>query len=351
MNKKSIKLTLTSLIMVMLIILSACSSGTSGDGSDANTLEFKFGHTNSPDHVQDSLVLRPFSKEVSEVTDGRVAIKIYPGGALAGSKDTLDNITTGIMDGGWGVTGYNPGKFPAHSVLQLPFLSDGTGAELSIVAQKLYDQFPEIQEEYKDVKPLWVHASDSYAIVTKGKQVKTFEDVNGLKLRSPSTEATEMIKSWGATPVSVPAPEIYDAMQKGIIDGGVLPVAALKDFNLFDVVDYVTIGNFNTTVFYTLMNKDSWEKISEEDKKVIEEKFLGEPMAEQAGAAFDQQREAAVKQAEEQGIEFYTLPDKELETFKDKSNVVVEKWLADMESKGIDGQKIYDEAVRLIESK
>lgn len=344
-------------VLLAMLIFSGCSSNSAG-GSDESkgsgesggkSIEFKMGHMNSPDHVQDKDSMRPFSEEVAKLTNNRVKFKIYPGGALGGPKETYDNIVTGIMDAGWGLQGYNAGKFPVHSVLQLPFLPDGkSGAELSVVAQKLYDEFPEIQKEYSDVKLLWVHAADPYAIITKGKAVRSFEDVKGLKLRTPSVEAGEMIKSWGATPVSLPAPEIYDAMQKGVIDGGVLPVAAIKDFNLFDVVDYVTIGNFNTSIYYVAMNKNSWNKISPEDQKLIEKELLGIPMAEKSGKAFDNQRALAEKEAKEKGTEFITLPDSELEKFKKASEVVTKKWLSDVKDKGIDSQKIYDRAVELI---
>lgn len=158
-----------------------------------------------------------------------------------------------------------------------------------------------------------------------------------------------MIESWGGTPVSMPAPEIYDAMQKGVIDGGLLPVAAIADFNLFDVVDYVTIGNFHTSLFYTVMNKDSWSKIPSENQEKIEA-ISGVPMAQQAGEAFDFQREQAEQKAKEGGTEFITLSEDELQKYRDAATVVTEKWLADMEAKGIDGQKIYDETVKLIQS-
>ncbi|WP_102271733.1 TRAP transporter substrate-binding protein [Cytobacillus massiliigabonensis] len=353
MNKKSLKLSFVSVIALMLVILTACSNSTGGEkGGDTKgeTLEFKMGHMNSPDHVQDKWAKRPFTEEVAKVTEGRVKFEMYPGGALGGPKETYDNIVTGIMDAGWGLQGYNAGKFPIHSVLQLPFLTDGNGAELSVVAQKLYDTFPEIQKEYDDVKLLWVHAADPYAIITKGKAVRTFEDVKGLKLRTPSVEAGEMIKSWGATPVSLPAPEIYDAMQKGVIDGGVLPVAAIKDFNLFDVVDYVTLGDFNTSIYYVAMNKNSWNKISKSDQEKIEE-LIGIPMAEKAGDAFDRQKVLAEEEAKAGGTEFISLSDSDLQKFKDVSKGVTENWLAEMEKAGIDGQKIYDETVKLIESK
>src|SRR5699024_10985829 len=270
-----------SLFAIVLLILPACSDKTdskSAEDDGGATVELKFGSMFAPDHVQNSEVFTYFNEEVEELTDGRVSFQMHTGGALGDAQETFDNIVTGIMDVGGGLQGYNAGKFSTHSVLHLPFLANGTGSELSIVAQELYDTFPEIQEEYEDVKPLWIHAADPYAIITKGKAVRSFEDVNGMKLRTPSVEAGKMIEAWGATPVSIPAPEIYDAMQKGVIDGGVLPVAAIKDFNLVDVVDYVTIGHFNTSLFYVLANESSWDKISEEDQQLIEEKLLGLPL-------------------------------------------------------------------------
>src|SRR5699024_322408 len=187
-------------------------NNTSGDA-----IEFKFGSMDAPDHVQNSEVFPYFADEVEKLTDGRVTFQIHTGGALGGPQETLDNIVTGIMDVGRGLHGYNAGKYRLQTVMQLPFLANGTGAELSVVAQKLHDTFPEIQEEYDDVKLLWVHAADPYAIITKGKAVRSFEDVKGLKIRTPSVEGGEMIEAWGATPVSLPAPEIYDALQKGHI--------------------------------------------------------------------------------------------------------------------------------------
>ncbi|RKL67073.1 hypothetical protein CR203_11195 [Salipaludibacillus neizhouensis] len=371
------KLTLNSMLMVTLLFLGACGDTNDSSGvetsnnteinevddsaeSNANEenntaveasvegLEFSLGHMNSTDHVQDSLAMRPWSEQVAEATEGRVQFQIYPGGALGSPPETYDNIVTGIMDAGWGLQGYNAGVWEIHSAMQLPFLAEGTAADLSVVTQKLYDTFPEIQEEYGDVKVLWTHAADPYAIITAGTKVETLEDLEGLRLRTPHVEGGEMIESWGGTPVSMPAPEIYDAMQRGVIDGGVLPVAAIADFNIYDVVDYVTIGNFNTSLFYVFMNQSSWDSISPEDQKIIEG-LSGEQMARQSGEAFDTQREDAYDKSIEEGIEFYELEEAELARFREASEVVTERWLGDMEAKGVDGQAIIDEAHKLME--
>ncbi|MFC0560286.1 TRAP transporter substrate-binding protein [Halalkalibacter alkalisediminis] len=361
----TLKFPFIGLVILFLLFLSACSGSTSTnmneeEGSSETpeqtestpsaeeAVTFSMGHMNSQDHVQDSMSMRPFSEEVAEATDGRINFQIYPGGALGSPAETFDNIVTGIMDAGWGLQGYNAGKWEVHSVMQLPFLAEGDAAKLSVIAQKLHDTFPEIQAEYDDVKLFWVHAADPYAIITSGKQVTSLEDLKGLRLRTPSVEGGKMIESWGATPVSMPAPEIYDSMQRGVIDGGVLPVAALADFNLYDVVDYVTIGNFNTALFYVTMNKNSWSKVPAEDQAIIEE-MIGEPMARTSGEAFDYQREQALNKAQEAGIEFIELDETELQRFREAAQGVTDEWLASMESKGIDGQTILDEALKLMQ--
>lgn len=348
------KLMLVSVMASMLIVGTACSSNSavkegedSGSGS-GKAIELRLGHENSTNHVQHA-VKTAFAEEVAKATENRINYKIYPGGALGSPKESYNNVSAGIMDAGWGIQGYTPGKFPIHGVMNLPLPEgDVTAAELSVVAQKLYDKFPEIQKEYADVQPFWFHGVDPYMIVTKGKAVRSFEDIKGLKLKTPHPEGSAMLEAWGATPINLPAPEMYDALQKGVIDGGVLPLSAIKDFNLFDSLDYVTLGNFNGNLFFMVMNKNSWSKIPAEDQSIIEG-MIGVPMSQKAGEAYDKQAELAEKEAKEKGIEFITLPDEELKKFKDGAKVVAENWIKDTEAKGAPGQEIYDEFVKLVQ--
>lgn len=350
MFKSKIKLyAVICFILFAIPLISACSFDRSSKAEESDeSVTFNFGSMDGPEHVQNKYTFPYFSEQVEKLTNGRVDFRMYMGGSLGGSDETLDNITTGLMDVGRGIHGYNAGRYKAQSVLNLPFLADGNSEELSIVAQKLYEEFPEIRDEYQDVKPLWIHAADPYAIITKDKAVRSLDDVKGLKLRTPSDEGSKMIKSWGATPVSLGAPEVYDAMQKGTIDGGILPVAAIKDFNLSDVIDYVTIGYFNTNLFYVSMNEDSWDRFRPEEKDLLEDDLIGKPMAKKAGQVFDEQKEKGEEEAKEAGVEFIELPDEETEKFKKASENVSKEWIKDMEDQGIDGQKIYDEAERLI---
>src|SRR5699024_1430003 len=96
-------------------------------------------------------------------------------------------------------------------------------------------------------------------------------------------------------------------------------------------------------------NNDSWNRLTPEEQTIIDEKLVGVPMARKAGRIFDEQREKGEKEAKESGVEFIELPDEEIEKFKEASKDVSVEWIRDMEEQGINGKKIYDEAVRLID--
>lgn len=353
------------LIMAILlsILLVACSSSESagtnpGQGSNENgadnnggtpsggdSIVLKVAFMSTPEHVQYS-VIEEFGQELEEATEGRVKLEIYPGGALASATESYDAAVTGIADMAWVVQGYTPGRFPLTGAIALPLIEGDTPAKMSKTMQHFYEQFEPVQEEYNDVKVLWMHASDPYHIYTKGKQVKTVEDLKGLKLRSNSVEATQLIEKLGGTPVSMPLTEFYDAIQKGVVDGAIAPLSTIKDFNLADVLDYVTLGNLFNTAFTVVMNKERWESLDADLQEIIDS-LTGEPMAIKAGEAFGRSLEETYQLIEENNIEVYQLPQEELDKLAEASQSVIEQWIEDQEANGLPGQEAYETLKRI----
>jgi len=304
------KITLVFLIIMMVTILAACGgsetststsgeseqnegNGESGTGSENGSSEQAEGETvvlkvafmSAPEHAQYS-VIESFGQEVEEATNGKVKFELYPGGALAAAAESYDAAVTGIADVAWVVQGYTPGRFPLTGAIALPFIEGDTAAKMSKTLQQFYEEFPDVQKEYSDVKVLYMHAGDPYHLMTSGKQVKTVDDLKGMKLRTNSTEATQLVEKLGGTAVSIPLTDTYDALQKGVVDGVVGPLSAINDFNLGDVLDYITLGNFFNTAFVVAMNKETWEGLDPETQQIIDS-LAGEKMAVKAGEAFD----------------------------------------------------------------
>src|SRR5699024_5081906 len=151
------------IFMLGIFILSGCLA--EGEAKESDKLTLNFGSMDGPPHVQNEHTFPYFAEKVDELTEGRVDFRMYMEGALGGASDTYDIIVTELMQVGRGINGYNSGKYEAHTVINLPFMAVATGEELSVVSQPLYNESPEIQEEYWDVKLLWAHAADPYAII------------------------------------------------------------------------------------------------------------------------------------------------------------------------------------------
>jgi TRAP-type C4-dicarboxylate transport system substrate-binding protein len=86
----------------------------------------------------------------------------------------------------------------------------------------------------------------------------------------PSRNAGLVVEAWGATPVSMPAPEIYNAMQTGVIDGAMIDATTLGAFKLKEVTKYITTGMDSTiSSFFLIMNRDSFAALSEPNQKAL----------------------------------------------------------------------------------
>ena len=184
--------------------------------------------------------MRPWAKKVEEASKGRVKIDIFHSQTLAKGPDIWNAVKTGVADMGWCFHGYWPDMTPLSDVISLPSLPIKSSEKASEVLWKLYEKFPEIQREYKDVHVLTLWASSPYFLITTKKQVKTMEDIKGLKIRVVGGPPTEQMKALGAVPLLIPMPDNYQALDKGVIDGMGAPWEAIHGFRLYEVVKYYT---------------------------------------------------------------------------------------------------------------
>lgn len=354
MAHRKIKWFFQLMALISLIFLSACGGGSestdakkdksgNGDGGGQEH-EFDFSHFFPPTHFMEEEI-QTFATELEKATDGRIKINSYPGASLAAPDEHFDAAATGSVDLALSVHGYTPNQFPLTSVMELPFMSK-SALEGSDHLWELYNEFDEFDDEYAGTIPLWLYTTDPGQLFTVGKQVKSVDDLKGMRIRSPSAETSEWLKALGATPVSMPMNENFEALERGVVDGTIAPWEAIKTWGLDEVIDYATVGNFYSTTMFVVMNEDIWNDLSEEDQATMKE-LTGKKMAEQTGKVFDKFGQDAIEQAKEKGIEIHELSEEELKDWRKYINPTIEKWIKNVDEKGLPGQKVYDRAVEL----
>ncbi|WP_299673704.1 TRAP transporter substrate-binding protein [uncultured Roseobacter sp.] len=295
------------------------------------------------------LVLDVWADSVEEDSGGRIKVERYPSMQLGGKPpELMDQAIDGVADIVWTVVGYTPGRFPSTEVFELPFMMTNARA-----ASRAYWEMFETHmkdTEFKDVHILgtWVHGP---GLIHANKEVRKPSDMDGLKIRGGSRLANALLQKVGATPVGMPVPAVPEGLSKGVIDGTTIPwevTAALKIPELVDNHTEFTGNALYVLTFVLAMNKDRYEGLPDDLKKVIDDNsglefsvFAGGTQADADGPA----REAAAAR----GNNIVTLTEEETAAWRDVAQPIYDEWVAEMNEKGIDGQALIDEARMLID--
>lgn len=295
-------------------------------------------------HLIQVNMIEPFVDEVSEATDGTVTIEIHPGGALTAATDAYDNAASGAVDMGWALHGYTPGRFPLTDVVELPFQFD-SAEQATNALWDLYEEFPELQEEYGDthILGLWTHDTGNFYLAD---QAVTEPDLSGLTLRAPGPIQTDVIEELGGSAVGMPAPEIYDSLERGVIDGLVTADTAIQSFTLHEVIGHATLMNFYVAGQFLAMNQQSWDSLSQAQQQAITE-AAGREMSLVGATTYDQIHDEIIPRYEsEWGVEVVEVED--LGPWEEAVQPVIDRWISAQEDAGLPGQAMYDRLQEII---
>ena len=268
--------------------------------------------------------------------------------------DIWNAVKTGVADMGWCFHGYWPDMTPLSDVITLPSLPIKSSEKASEVLWKLYEKFPAIRNEYRDVHVLQLWASSPYFLITTKKQVKTMEDMKGMKIRVVGGPPTEQMKALGAVPTLIPMPDAYLAMDKGVIDGMGAPWEAIHGYRLYEIAKYYTLVPLSAVYFSLSFNKQKWESLPRDIQEAITSvsglgaaKFWGRNW-------FDTAQEGVIEAAKKGNyqLNMYTVPPEEQARWtKVAGEPLWKEWVKKMEGKGRpDAQQILNAALDLVKN-
>jgi TRAP-type C4-dicarboxylate transport system substrate-binding protein len=320
---------LASLSVVAALLVSASAS--------AQEIKLTLADQNPPAGWGPTNALQPWVKKVEAATKGRVKIEVFPSQTLVKGPDMWRAVRSGIVDMGWCFHGYWPDQTPLADVISLPGLPIKSAEQGSEVLWKLYEKFPAIRKEFSDVVPLTLWTSHPYFILTSKKQVKTLEDLKGLKVRVTGGPPTEQMKALGAVPTPMPMPDVYQALDKGVVDGMGAPWEAILSFRLYEVAKYYTMVPLSSVYFSLCANKQKWESLPKDVRDQIMSVSGLEGAKHWGKNFFDTPEQAVVAKAKagKHEVVRYTVPADEVQRWrKTGAEPVWEAWVKKMEAKG-----------------
>jgi TRAP-type C4-dicarboxylate transport system substrate-binding protein len=296
-------------------------------------------------------LIAPWCDKVNKESNDRLKCQIYPAMQLGGTPPQLfDQARDGIADIVWTVPTYAAGRFSKAEVFELPFMahtSKGGSQALWTYVQK------NALDEFKGTKLIFMHVHDGSLFHFTNKQVKTLEDLKGLKVRAATRINARMLTALGGTPVQMPLPQVPDALSKGVIDGAMVPWEGVPAIKLHEIAKSSLdtppgAARLSNTIFVFTMNQGKYDSLPAELKKVIDNNS-GLAVSAQAGEkAFDAVVAPHRKLATDRGNTVAYMSAAEMQRWVKASENVSEDWIKEVGAKGADGKKLLEDARALV---
>jgi TRAP-type C4-dicarboxylate transport system substrate-binding protein len=320
------------------------------NGGQAAEYTFKLHHFLSPKAPAHTKMLVPWAEQVEKNSGGKVKIEIFPSMSLGGKPPQLiRQALDGVVDLVWTVNGYTPGLFPRTEVFELPYIHTNDPAATS---RAMYDLFKsDLEQEYKGIKVMFLHVHAGQAIHMVDKLVRKPDDLKGTKMRIPTRTGAWIIEALGASPVGMPVPQLPQALAKKIVDGAFIPWEIIPPLKIQEQTKYQIEGfnksRFGTTTFQVSMNQARWDGLPADIQKAFMD-ASGPDWWQEVGRVWGVNDDFGIKVAEKAGNEHIMLTEAETAEFRKVLEPVVERWVEEVKSKGIDGAALVDKARKAV---
>jgi TRAP-type C4-dicarboxylate transport system substrate-binding protein len=309
----------------------------------------------APAHAQDTVKMRfshwviashPVSQWIQKWADnlrtesgGKLDIQVFPNGQLGPAPDHYDMVRRGTVDMAWILHGYTSDRFPLTTLFDIPFLVDD-----AVVASKMANH-PEFRSKYVDpesrgVKNLVLFTNQPTHLYTTGKVVRVPADLKGLRIRFPSTTSKRFIEELGGTPVGIPAPQMAENFQKGVIDGTLTDHGAVGiTFKLGGLIKQCTELRAYVVTFSLIINPASYDKLKGANKEMFDKSFVG--MDAELGRLMDSLDGPGKKIAMDMGMQVTTLTEGEFAQFREAGARVATAVVAERDKPGVPAREAY----------
>lgn len=330
-------------ILLSVVAAGAAVPGGTAEAQEAKKINLRVADSFPAGHFIPKLSTVPWMEAITRRTNGRVTFEYFPAQQLGKAPDLLNLTQAGVADIGYVGMSYVSDKMPLSSVAQLPG-SFTTSCEGTMAYWKISKGPTMTKHEFgaNKVRPLFAIVLEPYQFYTANKEIRTVEDVKGLKLRSTGGAMDIFTRKIGAVPVRMAAPDVRESLSRGTLDGLIFPNESVMSYDLQSFVKFGTKGgNFGSFVASYVVSDAVWNKLPKDVQKIMQEE------GEAATAAICKEVDANVARAQDQlaaaGVKFHTLTPEERKPFETVSNEVALDWADGLDKRGKPGSEVLKE--------
>ena len=295
-----------------------------------------------PVHVIYREILVPWAQEVAKATNGEVKVTLYPSMQLGGKPPELfRQAQDGVVDLVFTLPGYTSPAFPRTQMIELPGLKpDGLAA-----TNMMWDLLdPYLLPEYEGTKVIALWGAEDAGLMSRDKAFRSMDDLKGLRMRAPSAAQAKQLQVMGAVPIAAPITEVYQGLERGVMDGAMVPFTTILDFRLGEVARGFTISGpiFGRSSFLVVMNKKKYDSLSPAARAAIDN-LSGRQLSLKATGVYIKRAEEAVQSVRGKA-DVVNLSDAEQQRIGSVLRPIIDEWIKESEAKGIPAREMLKRA-------
>jgi TRAP-type C4-dicarboxylate transport system substrate-binding protein len=255
--------------------------------------------------------------------------------AVAAPPGTFDAVKNGLADVSFTVHGYTPGRFVLPQIAEFSFLGDGA-EPLSVAFNRVAMKNPQFVQEHQGVHVLAFFTHGPGIVFNTKRPVTKLEDLQGLKWRVGGGMVNEISKTLGMNVTLKPAPDSYELLSGGVMDGTLFPAESIESFKIDKVIRHATTfpGGLYNTSFVFMMNQAKYDKLAPDEKKAVDA-ASGEVAARIIGRNWDKVDRRAFALMQANNVQVTKADAKFVADIKSKTSALEAKWVQDAKAKGL----------------
>ncbi len=233
-------------------------------GALAQELTLKLGHLANEQNSWHKASVK-FGEELSALTDGRIAVEVFPNDSLGREMDLINGMQLGTVE--MTITGESLQNWaPMAALLAVPYAYTTLEQMDEVASGEIGDQIEAQVIERAQVRPIAYFARGPRNL-TSNREIKAPADLNGFRMRVPNVPL--FVDTWsalGAAPTPMAFSEVFTSLQNGTIEGQENPLALIQSASFNEVQSHVNLTEHVRSWIYLTISEQVWSQLSEEDQ-------------------------------------------------------------------------------------
>ena len=340
------------LFLISLAVVLALSTGLIGckgeeeEEEEPEVITLTYGSLYGSTHTFSKADVEWMDKIVAD-TDGEVDFDVYWGATLISRTESCAELVAGVADLAYIGPGYSAFGYDIDNAVLGWYYGVPSYYARRWLHKTIWNEFPEYRAEFEDMKIMCTAVSSTYQLLTT-TPVRTLDDLQGLRIKATGS-FIDMINALGGEGISWPMGEVYSSLQKGDIQGALVPYSTIQEFSFHEVAKYMTILDLTSGCRPArAMNLDAYNSLPADIQQLFDESITY--WEEQDDMWRDGDDVTGKELGEQEGMEFIELSAEDLDTIYDSLDPIMRESAAGLDDKGLPGTEIYERIRELIDA-